>query len=101
MITRDKLFEVRVMNLARRLHQSFYTALEGKLNSIWDKVSQFFFKYGFYRFYHILVTIFLQLNVYFYEMYECLLRIKKMLNPDFESVQSNVLLFLGPYKRTM
>jgi hypothetical protein len=38
MIARDKLFEVRIMNLAKRLHQSFYTALEGKLNTIWDKV---------------------------------------------------------------
>jgi hypothetical protein len=29
------------MNLAKRLHQSFYNALEGKLNTIWDKVSKF------------------------------------------------------------
>lgn len=41
MIMRDKLFEVRIMNLARRLHHNFYTALEGKLDTIWDKVCNF------------------------------------------------------------
>jgi hypothetical protein len=86
------------MNLTKRLHQTFYAALEGKLDTIWDKVCTLLVSSEFYL---DPAAISLQLNVYYYEMYECLLRIKKMLNPNFESVQSNVLLFLGPYKRTM
>ncbi|KAF4521045.1 hypothetical protein B566_EDAN008117, partial [Ephemera danica] len=50
--------------------------LELKLNSIWDK-----------------------LNTYHYEMYLCLLRLKAMLNPNCDSTQSQILMFLIPYKR--
>ncbi|XP_059479005.1 kinetochore-associated protein 1 [Neocloeon triangulifer] len=74
---RDENFEKRLAQLVRNLNINYFQSLDNRLDSIWDK-----------------------LNVYHYEMFECLLNLRKFMNPAFKSVQSDVLTFLEPYTRS-
>ncbi|CAB3359057.1 Hypothetical predicted protein [Cloeon dipterum] len=78
-VMKDIEFEKRVIRLVRQLHSKYFKVFGDKVDHIWDK-----------------------LNPYHYEMFGCLLTLKKcIIGPQFSSIQSDILTFLEPYKRSV